>query len=54
VTDPVKGTSHFDVPLERAQAIHFELQSLISGYLVPKLVQEVAENPAKTLVNHNF
>lgn len=40
--DKVEGTHHFDVPLEKAKALMSELLKELSGYLVPKLVQEQA------------
>ncbi len=48
--DKVKGTSHFDVSLARAQKIHQSLQALLPGYLVPKLVQENSGEKHKTLI----
>ena len=48
--DKVQGAAHFEVPLERAKAIMSELMARLPGYLVPKLVQEVAGQPNKTPV----
>ncbi|HET7370005.1 MAG TPA: EF-P beta-lysylation protein EpmB [Gammaproteobacteria bacterium] len=48
--DRVAGAAHFDLPLERAQRLHADLQARLPGYLVPKLVREEAGAPAKTLV----
>ncbi len=39
--DPVAGAAHFDVPLERARALHGELHARLPGYLLPRLVREV-------------
>lgn len=39
--DKVQGSAHFDVERERAIAIYQELQKNLSGYLVPKLVEEI-------------
>lgn len=47
--DKVEGASHFYVPDQRAVEIYRELQSLTSGYLVPKLAREIAHEPNKTL-----
>lgn len=46
--DKVSGTAHFDVSLEKAKELHKALQAQVSGYLVPKLVQEVAGEKHKT------
>jgi len=40
--DRVSGTAHFDTNAERAQALHAALLRRLPGYLVPKLVREVA------------
>ncbi|WP_440617018.1 EF-P beta-lysylation protein EpmB [Cysteiniphilum sp. 6C5] len=51
VLDKVKGAAHFDVDEITAKEIHTRLKSLTSGYLVPKLVREVAHEMAKTWIN---
>ncbi|TIE16339.1 EF-P beta-lysylation protein EpmB, partial [Legionella pneumophila] len=38
--DKVKGSAHFDMPLPRAQSIYHQLQSLVPGYLLPRLARE--------------
>ncbi len=45
--DRVAGTAHFEVPDDRARALHAALSARLSGYLVPKLVREVAGDPGK-------
>lgn len=45
--DPVAGASHFDVPRSRALQIMNELRAALPGYLVPRLVRELAGSPAK-------
>jgi KamA family protein len=45
--DRVAGTAHFEVPDDRALALHATLASRLPGYLVPRLVREVAGAPAK-------
>jgi len=45
--DRVQGSAHFEVADERALALHRALAARISGYLVPKLVREVAGDPGK-------
>ncbi|OUD14185.1 EF-P beta-lysylation protein EpmB [Thioflexithrix psekupsensis] len=48
--DKVSGAAHFDVPKAQALQLHRQLQSQLSGYLVPKLVEEIPGQPAKTWV----
>ncbi|WP_140908506.1 EF-P beta-lysylation protein EpmB [Cognatiluteimonas lumbrici] len=45
--DRVAGAAHFEVPDERARALHAGLAARLSGYLVPRLVREVAGDPGK-------
>jgi EF-P beta-lysylation protein EpmB len=45
--DPVQGAAHFAVPDRRARALHAGLRERLPGYLVPRLVREVAGDPAK-------
>ncbi len=45
--DRVQGTAHFEVPDAEALALHTELTTRLSGYLVPKLVREVAGDHSK-------
>lgn len=45
--DRVRGAAHFAVPDERAQRLAGELAARLPGYLVPRLVREVAGAPAK-------
>lgn len=48
--DPVAGTAHFSVPLERARELFRQLHALLPGYLVPRLVREVAGAQGKSLL----
>ena len=48
--DPVQGASHFDIPKEQALTIFHHIQSELPGFLVPKLVQEIAGKPSKSLI----
>lgn len=48
--DPVDGAMHFDVNRQAALRLMTEMQHRLPGYLVPKLVQEVAGNQAKTAI----
>lgn len=45
--DRVRGAAHFEVSDDRARALHRALSARLSGYLVPKLVREVAGDPGK-------
>lgn len=51
VLDKVQGAAHFDMALSQAFALHAELSSCLSGYLVPKLVCEEPGAPSKTLLS---
>lgn len=46
--DRVTGTAQFAVDDERARVLLDELRGRISGYLVPRLVREIAGEPGKT------
>ncbi|MFH1599663.1 MAG: EF-P beta-lysylation protein EpmB [Pseudomonadota bacterium] len=46
--DRVAGTAHFEVSDELARSLHKGLAASLPGYLVPRLVREVAGAPAKT------
>lgn len=48
--DKAKGTAHFEVKQTEAIKIHQQLQQVLPGYLVPKLVKEQAGKAAKTLL----
>jgi EF-P beta-lysylation protein EpmB len=48
--DKVQGAAHFDVDEHRALQLHSELTARLPGYLVPRLVREIAGAPAKTAV----
>jgi KamA family protein len=50
VLDKVRGAAHFDLPEVRALQLHQALTARLPGYLVPKLVREIAGAPAKTAV----
>lgn len=51
ILDKVAGAAHFDVPIAQAVAIYWQLLARLSGYLVPKLVQELPNQPYKTPVD---
>jgi EF-P beta-lysylation protein EpmB len=48
--DKVQAAAHFDVDERRALALHRDLTARLPGYLVPRLVREIAGAPAKTAV----
>ncbi|MFO7304859.1 MAG: EF-P beta-lysylation protein EpmB [Gammaproteobacteria bacterium] len=45
--DRVQGAAHFEVPIERALALHEALAARLPGYLLPRLVREIPGAPAK-------
>jgi EF-P beta-lysylation protein EpmB len=49
--DKVQGAAHFDLDHCHAKAVHQALAQQLPGYLVPKLVQEVAGEKSKVVVN---
>ena len=49
--DKVSGAAHFDVPEQRAWQLITQMRSQLPGYLVPKLVRELAGEPYKTPVH---
>lgn len=50
ILDKVEGAVHFDVSTERALDIFRQLQSVLPGYLVPRLAREKAGEKHKTLL----
>lgn len=48
VLDKVKGAHHFDVTMTRVNQIYTELLANLPGYMVPKLVREIAGENNKT------
>lgn len=51
VLDKVAGSAHFDLPIDRVIDIYWQLLEKLSGYLVPKLVQEMAGKPYKVPID---
>ena len=49
--DKVEGASHFDVSEEKAVALMNELLLRLPGFLVPKLVREIAGEKSKTPIS---
>ena len=48
--DPVQGASHFDIDPEQAGKIYRELQAVLPGFLLPKLVREIPGELSKTII----
>lgn len=48
--DLVQGAQHFAVERGRALQLHQQMHALLPGYLLPRLVQEIAGEPGKTLL----
>ncbi|MGB5065257.1 MAG: EF-P beta-lysylation protein EpmB, partial [Candidatus Competibacter sp.] len=48
--DRVRGAAHFEVKESEASAIMETLRQQLPGYLVPRLVRELPDQPAKTPV----
>lgn len=46
--DRVRGVAHFDVGEDKARALHRTLLGELPGYLVPRLVREIAGEASKT------
>ncbi|QHG92223.1 EF-P beta-lysylation protein EpmB [Coxiella endosymbiont of Amblyomma sculptum] len=50
VLDQVRGSAHFEVREKQIQNLITEVTNRLPGYLVPKLVKEIASAPAKVLI----
>ncbi|NOQ35164.1 MAG: EF-P beta-lysylation protein EpmB, partial [Methylococcaceae bacterium] len=48
--DKAQGTAHFEVSRVEALLLMEQVQAQLSGYLVPKLVQEEAGANSKTII----
>ena len=46
--DRVNGAAHFDISEDEAKTLITDLQGKLPGYMVPKLVREIAGQPNKT------
>ena len=51
VLDPVAGAAHFDTADETARQLWQQMQTQLPGYLVPRLVREVAGDHHKRWIN---
>ncbi len=50
VLDKIQGAAHFDLAFTEAQNIYNKLQSLLPGYLLPRMVREEAGKSSKTIL----
>ncbi|MFK7816989.1 MAG: EF-P beta-lysylation protein EpmB [Gammaproteobacteria bacterium] len=50
--DKVEGAAHFDVSEDNAQTLMREISKHLPGYLVPKLVREIASEQSKSLISY--
>ncbi len=48
--DPIQGTAHFEVPIERGLELIRSIRARLPGYAVPRYVQELAGEPSKTVL----
>lgn len=51
VLDKVQGTAHFFVSDDKARMLVRQLITMVSGYMVPKLVREIIGEPSKTQID---
>lgn len=49
--DPVRGAAHFDVSESRARGLMDDLAHTLPGYLLPRLVREIPNRAAKTVIS---
>ena len=49
--DPVQGAAHFDVKQSDAVRIVNDMMAILPGFLMPKLVKEIAGEASKTAIN---
>ena len=49
--DRVQGAAHFDLHDKEIETLYRQIQSELSGFLLPRLVREIPGQPAKTLIN---
>ncbi len=49
--DPVKGTTHFMVSDEQALQLYEQLRQNLPGFMLPRLVRELAFAPYKTFLS---
>ena len=49
--DKVQGSQHFDIPRKQACQIYAQLRDSLPGYLLPRMVEEIAGQSSKTTVH---
>lgn len=47
ILDKVQGAAHFDLDIQKVRLIYQQLQELVPGYLLPRLVQELSGKLSK-------
>lgn len=52
--DPVRGAAHFDVAESQAKQLMRELHHLLPGFLIPRLVREIAGEASKTPIDLEY
>ncbi|MFT7387187.1 MAG: EF-P beta-lysylation protein EpmB [Candidatus Endobugula sp.] len=50
VLDKVQGSAHFAISDLTAKQLHAKITAQLPGYLVPKLVREISDEPSKVLI----
>lgn len=48
--DRVAGSAHFEVPIEKGKKLIEKLRASLPGYVVPNYVQEIPNEPNKTMI----
>lgn len=46
--DPIQGADHFEVPISQGKKLISELRGRLSGYALPRYVQEIPGENSKT------
>ena len=49
--DPISGTHHFYIDEPTAMDLHAKIHARLPGYLVPRLVKEIAGEAGKRLIS---
>ena len=49
--DRVRGSAHFEVPLEKAAQLYKQLLAKLPGYMIPRWVKEIPEETSKMPIN---
>ncbi|HCK40157.1 MAG TPA: EF-P beta-lysylation protein EpmB, partial [Planctomycetaceae bacterium] len=49
--DRVRGAAHFEVPISQGKKLITQMRAKLPGYLVPKYVQEIPNEPHKRVLS---